>query len=197
MITLPRFQIFLDWLSHALAEIPPQNRIAFGASCCERSIPNYREFSTLERWGNPALLRTAVDRAWNFVRGGSFSAEEAQIFEREIEAATPDSEDFLGAHADAAREAAFMAALLLQCCHSNDPTLIARIASFARDTADMLVQVEENLDPNDPELESKIEKHPRMTRELSFQQEDLASLGRIGTQDELQAFEIRARHRVA
>lgn len=39
--------------------------VTFGARCCESLLPNYEAFSVLHNWGNPSLLREALELIWN------------------------------------------------------------------------------------------------------------------------------------
>lgn len=189
-------QLFLNHLAQAIAALPSANQIAFGASCCERTLPYYLHFSDSQGWGDAILFRSTLDRVWAFTEGNQLSPEEARALEARCTSVTPNSEDFSSEYVDAAQEAAFMVTLLLRRCHDSDPSYLIRIATFGRDINDMLVQVKGNLDPNDPELENKIEQDPLMMRELAYQREDLARLREIRSQGAMHAFQERARGRV-
>jgi uncharacterized protein len=189
------FQAFLNELSFELRKLPLPNQLAFGASCCERSFPYYSLFAAVANWGEPAALRTTIDRVWSFCLGSALSPNEARSLEARCVSVTPDSDDFRNDHVTAGQEAAFMATLLARRCYDDDPKLIVRIAAFARDTTDMLAQIQDDMDPNSPDLEQKIARHPVVVRELEFQKQDLATLQRIKTQEELQAFHKEAQSR--
>ncbi len=56
-------------LTRDLVALPASHRVAFAASCCERLVPNYQAFALMEDWGNPRLLRRALDAAWKTAEG--------------------------------------------------------------------------------------------------------------------------------
>lgn len=51
---------FTATLEKLLAQLNREKSIAFGLNLCERLFPNYIDFSTKRRWGNPALLQEAI-----------------------------------------------------------------------------------------------------------------------------------------
>ncbi len=195
MKTPTQSQVFLNQLSQAIVTLSRANQVAFGASCCERAFPHYVLFSDSQGWGDPAVLRSALDRVWAYVGGDQLSSEEAGKLEARCVTVTPKSEDFSNEYVDAAQEAAFMVTLLLRWCYDSNPSYAVRIATFRRDMNDLFVQLKENLDPNDSELEKKIDQHPLMLREIAYQREDLASLMETPSQGMMHAFEARARSR--
>ena len=189
----PGFQSFLDGLEGQIAELPLRNQVAFAASCCERAIPNYQAFSEAEKWGDAEFLRNCLDRVWSFIEGEPLSSEEAKTLEAKCKAITPNSDDFSSDYVDAAQEAAFMVTLLLQWVGDQNPHYAVRIATFCRDTVDLHVQVLESLNPSDPDLEDKIARHPLMSAELAKQSQDLGTLAKIKTRDELKKFRATTR----
>lgn len=56
-----------DALEKELEGLPPLHRVAFAASCCERLLPNYNAFYFLENWGDPSVLRTALNEVWQIL----------------------------------------------------------------------------------------------------------------------------------
>jgi uncharacterized protein YjaG (DUF416 family) len=192
-MTLPsKSQSFLDQLEGELGSLPIVNQIAFAAACCERAIPNYCFFSEIEKWGDPKVLRSALDQVWSFIEGRPFAPEEAGDLEARCKALTPDSDNFSNDYTTAAQEAAFMVTLLLQWYLDRTPRYAVRIAAFARDTIDLYVQISEGLAPSDPEFERKIEAHFLMRGELAKQNADLSVLKKIRTVGELRAFRRQA-----
>jgi hypothetical protein len=186
------FQQFLNGLEGQLSDLPFPNQLAFAASCCERAFPNYVCFAKEERWGDPSILRSAIDKTWEVVLGRSYTLTEIKELENRCRMVTPSSDNFPGIDVTAAQEAAFMVTLLLQFCYDNKTSYAVRIATFARDTVDMYIQVHENLAPSDPDLEQKIANHPLMQRELDRQKSDLAALRGLRSAGELRNFSIRA-----
>lgn len=44
-------------LKPQLERLPPKHRTAFAATCCERLLPNYSEFTRQVEWDEPDTLR--------------------------------------------------------------------------------------------------------------------------------------------
>ncbi|MFB2919332.1 MULTISPECIES: DUF416 family protein [Aerosakkonema] len=59
----------LEALEKELEGLPPLHRVAFAASICERLLPNYDVFYREEAWGDPSILRTALDEVWQILQG--------------------------------------------------------------------------------------------------------------------------------
>src|SRR6266700_5645738 len=77
-----------------LAKVSFSRRIAFGASCCERLLPNYLAFYQIEKWGNYGLLRNALDQVWTAIVDNEQRSLLGGISIDEIVALAPDTEDF-------------------------------------------------------------------------------------------------------
>lgn len=56
-----------DELRSRLSQISNSGRIAFGASCCERQLPNYVAFSKMEGWGDIVKINETLDVVWTSV----------------------------------------------------------------------------------------------------------------------------------
>lgn len=131
-------------------------------------------FSQRQHWGDPAILRSDIDEAWEIAGGAPVEPAKIADLERRTQAVTPNSDNFPNADVTAAQEAAFMVTLLLQFCRKRRLSYVVRIATFARDTIDLYVQSEQGLDPSDPNLEEKIASHPLMVRELERKKQTCA-----------------------
>lgn len=170
------FQAFLETLERELNKIPEVCQLAFGAACCERALPNYIAFSNAEHWGDPRILRGALDRVWKIIAGEDVVEDEIKGLEKQCHAATPDSDDFGSVLGTAGQEASIAIQLLLRYCLEADPQYGLRISTLQRDTIDCFVQDQLDLDPMDPRLNEIIEAHPLMREELERQKNDLAYL---------------------
>jgi uncharacterized protein YjaG (DUF416 family) len=172
--------------------MPFANQLAFAASCCERALPNYADFSKRQRWGDLATIRSGIDTAWQIVCGAKQKDELIAELEAKCKEVTPNSDDFPGVDVTSAQEAALMVTLLLQFCRDRQPSYSVRIATFARDTIDSYVQTDQELEPSDPNLEEKISRHFLMKKELERQASDLAALKIINSREERCRFKVRA-----
>ena len=87
-----------DSLEKELEKLSPLHRIAFTASGCERLLPNYNAFSREENWGDPSILRKALDEVWQILRGKPIDVEALSqlIIDCYSDDMVPHSEDFSG-----------------------------------------------------------------------------------------------------
>jgi uncharacterized protein YjaG (DUF416 family) len=181
-------------LTRNLGERPPSARIAFAAACAERLLPHYAAFAAETGWGDPALLRRALDRAWDFAAGADVPLEELQALRLAADDATPDTEDFTTALVSPALDAANAVWYAVGCCIAADPGQAAEAGRCATATVDIYVQEREEMEPGDPDLEQRIASHPLMLAELERQRLDLLSLAgaRVSRPDFMAGFRARA-----
>jgi uncharacterized protein YjaG (DUF416 family) len=151
------------------------HRILFALSCCERLLPNYLIFYKHHSWGEPKVLRYALDRVWSVLNGDEI-VEEIENLIQKCDEVTPDTEDFDSIFVSPALDAASSVMLILEFVKNHSVEKVLEIASLSRDTVDMYIQELENMDSNDPNLEEKILGHHFMQRELVRQREDLELL---------------------
>jgi uncharacterized protein YjaG (DUF416 family) len=169
----------------ALTKLPSHaHRLLFGAGVAERLFPNYRAFTTEVGWGDPALLRQALDAIWHKLEGGRLPLGEIRERQAKVRLVTPDSEAFRSALTSAAIDAASAVHEMLEVCFRDDPRRVTTVATFARDTVHMFVQNRDHLDYNDPDFWQRMLKNPLMIRELNKLQSDLDLLGRTPLLDQ-------------
>jgi uncharacterized protein YjaG (DUF416 family) len=159
-------------LTEKLSTLTNDGRLAFGLLCCERMFPNYVAFSKHNAWGDPAVLRAALDACWDKLDGGSVSSDLGEL-KTQCEACAPDTEDFHTILASSALDASAATTILIDLVMTRDVQQAVSIASLSRDIVDMFVQELENMPPNATDLEQMIQRHALMQRELRAQQEDL------------------------
>jgi uncharacterized protein YjaG (DUF416 family) len=174
----------LDDLEKELQALPPSHRIGFAACVCERMFPTYTAFYRMENWGNPSLLRIALDEIWQIAGGTPVDAARiSQLIEVcESEDVIPDMDDFGCARYGG--EAMFAACAILHtldACPDPSPSHILKAVKIAFDTIDSAVYAEYYYSDNFPEdiyeiLDKEVPSHPWMIRELSKQREDLEML---------------------
>ncbi len=181
------FQIFLDTLGNALEPLSPACQLAYGLACCERHFQQHVAFHQEEQWGNPAVLRQAIDTGWELATGEQI-VPVAQELLAECMSSIPHSDQFSTPSADYAQNAAIMVAHVVEFMIRNDVKYIVMTATLARDLVDARVQITENLDPSDSRLEWKIADHPLMQAELRCQIETLDVLKGIRDSAGLKVF---------
>ncbi len=167
-----------DQLERVLAKLPSQrHRLAFAAGISERLLPNYETFSRDVGWGDPALLRSALDLVWRMVGGGRAMLGEIRELQAQMRMVTPDTENhFASPLTSAALDAASAIHEALEVGYRDDARRVADIATFASDTVDLFVKARDDMDPNDPLLEVRIVADPLMARELKKQRQDVELL---------------------
>ena len=185
-----------DQLESALAKLPSQrHRLAFAAGISERLLPNYEVFSREVGWGNPSLLRSAMDVVWLMVAGGKLRLREIRELQAQIRDLTPDTENFASRLTSAALDAASAVHETLEVACRDDAHRVVSIATFASDTVDLFLKERDDMDPNNPLLEQRILADPLMSRELKKQHQELQLLSRANLDPEfVRRYRDEARH---
>ena len=172
---------FDDWLGLLKKKLPQlgcAKSLAFAASCCERSLPNYEAFSSEQRWGNPEILREALDIVWRLITESTPAELKSHSIRllKALKAVTPDTENFKSNLTSAALDAATSVAEALDYVREGTVDHIVTISSLAQDTIYLFVQYKENVNYSDNEFEKRITNHPLMVGELTKQQADVSTL---------------------
>ncbi|TXI12815.1 MAG: DUF416 family protein [Rhizobium sp.] len=144
-------------------------RIAFSASCSERLFSNYIAFVNEANWGEPHVLRKALDTVWENLETGTISPRDLSGLIEECDEVIPDTEDFETPMVSYALDAGTAVVGTLQLWESGDLMRAVEIAGFARDTVYMALSVQ-GLD------DTEMERHPWMIRELAKQEADIRIL---------------------
>jgi hypothetical protein len=152
------------------------HRIAFGASCCERLLPNYRKFTDVEKWGDYKFLEDTLEEIWSFIYGKQFKSDKIDMLIKMCYKVTPDSEEFDSIYTSFAIDAGGAVHEMLKCCLYNESKHVVDVACFARDTVDMYIQERDNMDYSDIDFELKILNDKLMQNKLKKQLNDLELL---------------------
>ena len=174
---------YLDALEKELEKLPPMHRVAFAASCCERLLPNYSAFAREEGWGDPSVLRIALDEVWQILPGKSANADRIGQLKEGCEGAMPDF-DYLkkGLYAGQALHSADAIYYTLEACLDPTPQLVVKVGERVVDTVDEFIRIlKEIADPSwlkkpYEEQDNEIANHPFTIREISKQKENLQRL---------------------
>lgn len=153
-----------------------EKRIAFGASCCERLLPNYKKFTETENWGDYSLMRNILDKIWGHVLNNPISEVRIKQMMEECNNMTPDSEDFSSIYTSFAIDAGGAIHETLNCCLDSKSEHIVDVASFARDSVDMFIQERDNMDYSEINFEEKILNDFLMQNELQRQEREVELL---------------------
>jgi uncharacterized protein len=160
-----------------LEDLPHRHRAAFAAACAQRQLENYEAFAIEVRWGDPAMLAQALDRAWQLLRGQEpIDAQELSRLAAACEALAPDAHKFRNRWTVWAVDAAASAAYALRCLLDDDPQLAVWASGCAYAAVHGYVVAERDLDLNDPSAREQVREHPLVQEELRRQDEDLTML---------------------
>jgi uncharacterized protein len=77
-----------------LKALPASHHLAFAASCCERMVPNYHAFSTVNSWGEPVVLDDALHQVWKDLTSQEKPLETIRHLQEQLDSMAPDDDDF-------------------------------------------------------------------------------------------------------
>jgi len=180
--TALNFDAWLDFLREKLPSFDLSYNLAFAASCCERSLPNYKAFAKEERWGDPKVLTEGLELVWRLVTTKNLADLHSYVRSliKALDAVTPDTEgNFKSILTSAALDAASSVGETLDYALDGNIDHIIWVSSLARDTIDLFVHRRDNPDYSDQNFEEKIANHPLMIAELQKQQMDIKTLESI------------------
>lgn len=166
------------FLYEKLIELPFFYRIAFGASCCERLLPNYKKFVEEEKWGNYKFLEDTLEEIWSYICGKELIDDRIMMLAKRCYEVTPDADEFSSIYTSFAIDAGGAVYETLRSCLDKGVKHIVDVASFARDTVDMYIQETDNMDYSDIDFEYKILNDQLMQNELKKQLDDLELLSK-------------------
>lgn len=167
-------------LKDQLSLLVDSHKAVFGASCCERLVPNYERFASDVRWGDSSVLRRSLNVVWSAIEENTpldlIDATSTNKLIDLCESVTPDTEDFTSRFTSAALDAATSVVELLQFSVDRSLHHIADISTLSFDSVDMYVQGLLDIDYSASDFESRIRAHPLMVKEVTKQMSDLAWL---------------------
>lgn len=154
-----------------LKKLDFNKQLVFAYLTCERLYPNYVYFSQNYNFGEPSILRDAIDYLYSNLLENNFDKNTVDNLIKKVDKNTPDTEDFDTAFVSSALDACTAVGDNLDFLIDKDFSRIKSIFSYAIDTVDMYIQEIESLDFNkDKYFQQKIDNHPLMQKELAIQQ---------------------------
>jgi uncharacterized protein YjaG (DUF416 family) len=179
-----------------LEQLGGEHRIVFAASCCERLLPAYETFSNEDGWGDPGVLRRAVDAVWAAVRNSRLDEDEVRRLRGELEDQVPDLDDpFTSVFAAPAQNAAIAVVHCVECGRSGSVEHAGQVADFSIDAFEAYVDQAEG--EGSVYDEERVTSSPVYTEEVSDRQRDLGTLGEHAELDSAVVEQIRARSRAS
>ncbi len=138
-------------------------------------------------WGDPSILRNALNEVWLFLEGQPVNAEQIRQLLKVCEEAVPNADDVSGSQYDVeAQEAASAICFTLKGCLDPKPKNIIKVPKCVMNTIDRYLSAMKDIeDPNwwdEKSLEEQKEeftKHLFAIREIAKQSEDLQRLKNV------------------
>lgn len=162
-----------------LKKLSKAHKIAFGASCCERMLPNYDAFYAQEKWGDPNVLREILDEIWLSLPDNSISRERIKQMRKVLVKTAPDTLDLhYSDYAGLAQYASEGLYSTLECCRDGNVRSIQWVANFCLDTVFELLdlyKIKDSLNFKAPDFWESLD-YPPMQREIKKQKQDLELL---------------------
>ena len=163
-------------LENRLKNLTHEGRIAFGASCCERMLPNYKKFVGIEQWGDYDFFRKTLDKIWKQTYEPKAPQDRLDKLKQQVFDLLPDEEEFESIYVSYALEAGATVRNMLKYCQTRDVKYLLAVVNLLIATVDLFVQEKHDMDSQDPQLEEKIIQDIFMQKELKKQLEDLELL---------------------
>lgn len=173
--------------------------IAFLLSVAERFYPYYLDFNRQHRWGEPHLLRQALDAGWSSLAGDAPEVDVRQLSDAVLRAC-PDTEVFEGLNAEMALAACSTAVYLLWYIQTEAADNLLQSAQAAADAVDGYVGwllFPDYTGEDTRGMWQQRSKHPFMQGELRRQRDDIHLLREKGSIDHGVINELRSRWKLS
>jgi uncharacterized protein YjaG (DUF416 family) len=159
-------------------------QLTFAYLTCERLFPNYVYFSRNYNFGNPDVLREAIDYLYLNIFEKHFDKIKIKNLTKKINSNTPDPGEFSTVLASSALDACATISESLDFLVDRKILKLKNISTYATDTVDMYIQHIEALDFNkNKNFQLKIDNHPLMKKEIEIQTGIISFLSHSRTLD--------------
>lgn len=181
----PEVQDGLEYISYLLvkdlAGLPQHKIAAFGASCSERMVNYYDEFTKEAEWGDFIFIRSTLDLIWDFLLGEQGTKEKLQAAQSKLDELVPHSDDF-GIEAIFAQDACVCIGVTIDLClgvwhsaavivdYAFGPISNGRCLAITGDIWQF------GSGPEEVEFDKAVLEDPFVKKEITLQREDLALL---------------------
>lgn len=137
-------------LQQALASLPGWKRVAFMVLCCERMLPNFRNFRLETGRGNSKLLSDALAAIWNWIETEAMPDDLDELI-LDCDWQAPDLVEHNSIYAPPAADAAEAIAVTLEALIDATLERAVAVASLAWDTIESFVHQQHKLLREDPQ----------------------------------------------
>ncbi|WP_194756109.1 YjaG family protein [Aliidiomarina indica] len=170
-------------------ELPHQGVLA--AYLCERMLPNYRYFHELTEFGDPAVLRGALDAVWEKLAVNK--GTDWQRWQEKLEEITPTEQEYDVLGVFPAIAACTGLSSLLQGIEEKDGASLLDVSKISQGAVSHYLELGEFSDIEDAGMRAKaIAEHPLSLYEIDIQQAMLTFLEETSHIDKALIREVRA-----
>jgi uncharacterized protein YjaG (DUF416 family) len=164
-----------------LSKMSFEKQIAFAYLSCERVFPAYKYFSSEFDFGDPELLRAAIDFIYRSIfNSGYIDKERVSYFLPVIHENVPDTEDFDTVYVTYALDSgAIIYESINLLNNAGNERILKDISTMSTDSVDCYIQMRDNMDYNDADFEGKILNDKLMQTELAIQKGIISYLSKI------------------
>ncbi len=149
-----------------ISKLAFDRKLQFAIQICERLFPDYVNFQKQNEFGNPSLLRKGIDFGHENLSLENVGKDEITSLISQIEAVTPDADDFGEIDGSLALNAACSILDMLNFILSSNEEYIFNVANYMYDSVDFIVA------DKYPNLnEEEIQNHPLIIEEVRWQLE--------------------------
>lgn len=167
-----------------LKELDFHKQAAFAYLTCERLYPNYVYFSENYNFGNPAVLREAIDYIYDNLFEQNIDKNRIQTLIQKVEKNTPDPGEFDTILSSSALDACGTIYDSLDFLVDKQFNHIKSISQMATDTTDMYIRDVNNIDEyNNKNWIQLVNDHPLMKKEVAIQSGIISFLNNRKTLD--------------
>lgn len=168
----------VERIDEQVAVLPARQVAAYFASAAERLMPLYEGFVNRERWGDPDVLRRALDSVWAALERNEVANWSTLLVEVEMQ--TPHGDDFDSDHVIFAQDACIGVDAAIQALLGTQKPQGADFVFEALRVAACLEQTGSSdlgSGSQGDKFEEGLVSDARIQKELAMQRADLAELG--------------------
>lgn len=155
------YEDFTGTIQNQILVLPKKRQLQLAIKISKKLFFEYQKFSELYNWGNPDLLLDGINLSEQALSDKPDISKIKDLLP-EIEAITPDMDDFGGEPGSYGLNASASVYETLEFLIDNDAAHIVHIATYYTDTIDFKVQEETEI------TMEEIDKHPLMIRARQF-----------------------------
>lgn len=163
-----------------LGRLSDKAKLFFAALTCDHLYLNYVHFQETTGWGDPEILRKAIDTIYQYlINEELYTSNDIQVLIDSFGLITPDTEDFPEITSSYALDACTAVLSTLRFIIESNLDSIVEVATYARDTVDMYVLIRDDFNSSDPNIEARVAADPLMVKEKQRQHQVIESLSAI------------------